>query len=273
MRDTIPELARRARRTAAGNVIDIPVFLLHVPKCGGTSIQVALEEAYGLRSGIRIDLRGNIHHTAFFRLNPHASKEAADRLGMPFHALREHVLLYQMSCSGRKFTSGHFQFSDAAYAGYQGTYTFNSLIRDPVERWYSHYFYDRDKEGDHFSVDDAIDDYLTSPRGRATGRLIARYFAGADCGEDDIVEQAIQNIAKFDVVGVLDDLGTFKSDLRYVLGADINIPVRNASPTSAAQKRKEITPEIHRRVVEVCKPDQAVYDYVVENLIGKHNPR
>ena len=214
MRDTIPELARRARRTAARNVIDNLSFFLHVPKCGGTSIQVALEEAYGLRPGIRIDLRGNIHHTAFFRLNPHASKEAADRLGMPLHALREHVLLYQMSCSGWKLISGHFQFSDAAYEGYHTKYTFITLIRDPVARWYSHYFYDRDKKGDHFGVEDAIDDYLTSPRGRSTGRLIARYFAGADCGEDDIVEQAIQNIAKFDVVGVLEDLSTFKSDLR-----------------------------------------------------------
>jgi len=233
---------------------------------------VALEEAYGLRSGIRIDLRGNIHHAAFFKLNSHASKEAAERLDMSLHQLREHILLYQMSCSGRKFISGHFQFSDAAYEGYHTKYTFITLIRDPVERWYSHYFYDRDKEGDHFSIEDAIDDYLTSPRGRSTGRLIARYFAGADCGEDDIVEQAIQNIAKFDVVGVLEDLSTFKSDLSHVLGASIQIPVRNASPTPADQKRKEITPEIHRRVVEVCKPDQAVYDYVVDNLIGKHRP-
>jgi hypothetical protein len=266
-------LARRIRRTASGDVIEKPVIFLHVPKCGGTSIRVALEEAYGLRSGLRVDLRGNIHHGAFSRLNSHASKEAAGRLDMSLHQLREHILLYQMSCSGRRFISGHFQFSNHAYAGYHGTYTFITLIRNPVERWYSHYFYDRDKEGDHFSVDDAIDDYLTGSRGRATGRLIARYFAGADCGEDDIVEQAIQNIAKFDAVGVLDDLATFKSDLGCVLGADINIPVRNASPTSAAQKREEITSEIHRRVVEVCKPDQAVYDYVVANLIGKHNPR
>jgi hypothetical protein len=273
MLNTLRSLARKARRTAAGNVIDTPVFFIHVPKCGGTSIQVAIEEAYGLQSGLRIDLWGNIHHGAFFKLNSHASKEAADRLGVPLHQLREHILLYQMSCSGRRFISGHFQFSDAAYAGYHSTYTFVSLLRDPVERWYSQYFFNRDKKDDHFIVEDAIDDYLTSPRGRSTGRLIARYFAGVDCGEDDIVEEAIQNIAKFDVVGVLDDLGTFKSDLRYVLGADINIPVRNASPTSAAQKRKEITPEIHRRVVEVCQPDQAVYDYVVKNLIGRHNPR
>ena len=58
MINTIRKLARRVKRTTSGDAIQRPVIFLHVPKCGGTSIQVALQEAYGLRSGIRIDLRG-----------------------------------------------------------------------------------------------------------------------------------------------------------------------------------------------------------------------
>jgi len=268
MIDSIRMLVRRARRTTAGNVIKKPAFFLHVPKCGGTSVQVALEEAYGLRAGIKVDLRGNIYHSAFFRLNPYASKEAADQLGAPPHKVREHVLLYQMGCSRPRLISGHFHYSNAAYRGYHTTYTFITMIRDPVERWYSHYFYDRDKKGDYFSVEAPIDEYLDSPRGQATGSLIARYFAGSDCSGDDVVQHAITNIAKFHVVGILEHLGVFKKDLRRVLGADIDIPVRNAGPTTARQRRKEITPEIHRAVVEACRPDKKVYDYVLHNIIG-----
>lgn len=267
MINTIRRLARRVRRTASGDVINKPVMFLHVPKCGGTSIQVALQEAYGLRSGIRIDLRGTIHHNASFRLNSHASKDAADRLGMPLHELREHVLLYHMSESKAKFISGHFCFSNAAYEGFKTEYNWITLIRDPVARWYSHYFYNRDKKGDHFAVDDTIDNYLRSSTAQSTGSLIARFLAGTDCKENHIVEHAIENIAKFDVVGVLENLGTFKRDLKRVLGANIDIPVRNTSPTPASQKHKEITPDIHRQVVDLCKPDQEVYDYVIERYM------
>lgn len=82
------------------------------------------------------------------------------------------------------------------------------------------------------------------------------------------MEKAIENIAKFDVVGVLEEVDSFKRDLKRVLGANIHIPIKNTSPTPADQKRSEITPEIHHKVVELCKPDQQVYDYVVEHLIN-----
>lgn len=266
MFDTIQMLVRRARRTAAGNAIDTSVFIPHVPKCGGTSIKNALAEAYGLRAGIQIDLRGNIHHDAFSMLDPFASKKAADQLGVPLHVHREHVLLHLMGLPNRKLISGHFHFSEAAYREYYSRYTFVTLIRDPVERWYSQYFYNRDKKGTHFAVEDALEEYVCSPTGRSTGSSIAQYFAGSDCGAERIVECAITNLGRFDVVGVLEELNVFKRELKHALGANINIPIRNTSPTPADQKRREITPEIHRKVVELCKPDREVYDYVVKEL-------
>lgn len=132
MISTLQILAHRAKRAATGDVIDKPVIFLHVPKCGGTSIQAALQDAYGLRSGIRIDLRGNIHHDAFFRLDSHSSKDAADRLGVPLHELREHVLQYYLSQTSKKLISGHFYFSDTAYEGFHREYNWITLLRDPV---------------------------------------------------------------------------------------------------------------------------------------------
>jgi hypothetical protein len=268
MIDTIQALARRVQRTVAGDVIEAPVFFLHVPKCGGTSVTAALSVAYGIRSGMRIDLRGNIHHSSFSWLHPVSSRIGAECLGSTLHKHREHILLYLMGLPSQKLISGHFQFSEAAYQKYHGQYTFITLIRDPVERWYSQYFYNRDKESDHFAVEDSIEEYLSSARGRSTGSLITCFFAGSDCRDGDLVQCAITNIDKFDVVGVLEELGAFKRDLSRVLGANINIPVRNTNPTPTKQKRSEITREIHRKVVEICKPDQQVYDHVVHNLLG-----
>jgi len=265
---SIQTLARRFKRTAEGNIIDRPVFFLHVPKCGGTSVNVALREAYGLRSGMRVDLRGNVHHEAFYWLDAAASKSAADAMQVPLHEHREHILIHEMSRSHKKYISGHFQFSEVAHRTYHDTYAFITILRDPVERWYSTYFYNRDKTSDHFAIKDTLENYVQSASAQSTGNLITHSFAGSDRSTDTMVASAIENLAKFDVVGVLEDLGAFKRDLRYVLGADIDIPIRNTSPTPAHQRRKEITPDIHRKVVALCRQDREVYDYVANHLIG-----
>ena len=270
MIDSIRVFARRAKRTVKGDTIDRPAFFLHIPKCGGASIRAALRLAFGLRSGIQVDLRGNVHHDAFFRLDSAASKKVADQLGVPLYEHREQVLLYQMGnrYNTKKLISGHFLFSEVAYQEHHDTYAFITLLRDPVERWYSNYFYNRDKDSDHFAVEDSLADCIESSRGRFMGSLITRSLAGTNCEEESMVARAIENVAKFDVVGVLEDLGKFKSDVRDLLGASIDIPVRNTSPTPAHQRGKEITPEIHRKVVELCQPDQVVYDYVVTNVLS-----
>lgn len=241
------------------------LFFLHVPKCGGISIDAALRSKY--------------RSSQIFRLEGPASARAAevyfDGEDVPREhyadvlAFREAVQVYAMSRRSVRYVSGHFAFSEKAFRRFHGDWVYLTVLRDPARRWLSHYFYNRYKDRDepHCNVSEDIETMLDSERGHAWGTEYVKYYGGvradADYRSEASVQAALTNLQRFDVVGALEQMDAFTARVHEVLGTRITVPRKNKSPVSAEFRREIVTDEIRARIDEVCSPDRVLYEAVV----------
>ena len=84
------------------------IFFLHVPKCGGTSIDSAIRSCYPNKHGIiRLNPVAS-HNVARIKYGINFPYETSD--DYPILKLEENLLLYFMSQKGAQYISGHFSF-------------------------------------------------------------------------------------------------------------------------------------------------------------------
>ncbi|MFO8070866.1 MAG: hypothetical protein R6V85_03230 [Polyangia bacterium] len=237
------------------------VFFLHVPKCGGISVDTAFRRKY--------------RPSQVFRLEAPPSARAADAffagLDVPrdqyFHVLRlrEALLAYAIARKPTRYISGHFAFSERIYDELGRGWAFVTVLRDPVSRWLSHYLYNRykDRPGRHCGIDDEIEEVLVSGRGRSWGNEYVKYYGGLrEDGEyrsDEAIEDAVENLRRFSAVGRLEKLDGFVAQVRDSIGLSLSIPRKNRSPVSPELKKEMVTESIRSRLREVCAPDLEVY--------------
>lgn len=263
----IKTLARKAYLTSLDQNLKSPVFFLHVPKCGGTSVKNAIFD----RLGILNYLRGQ-----YFQLSAHASREAADVLGAKMRTLRESVLAYEITHNHPVFATGHFVYSKSIHEYISEKYTVVTVIRNPVSKFVSQYLYNKNKSSqDHFGTDMHIDEYLDSERARGTGRLMTSYFAGNEALNNattvsELVERAIQNIRRFDVVGVLGDLKRFERDFARATGTNIQIAHHRKNPADQSERESILTENRLERIRELCAPDTRLFEAVSNDVQTDH---
>ena len=82
--------------------IDEKIFFLHVPKCGGSSIKSAIENA------------SNFPITTKFYLEDTAAVSAAHTLKKPIVEYKRDLLNYCMVHKTYRYISGHFAYSEQA---------------------------------------------------------------------------------------------------------------------------------------------------------------
>jgi len=227
----------------------------HIPKCGGTSVGRALRRAYILSQGT---------------VTPEASMKAfeAAREGRPHQALgdvsklREMMLLY-MLFSDVRCVSAHIPFSDAAYRRFSDRYAFVTLLRDPVDRFISNYYWSHQHPGGVGHIAEPLEDFLPTPRARHLGSTYVRYFCGAPAEDFTAkhVDAAIGNLRRMDCVGFLDEVGRFAAALRQLTGKRINIGRENVRNTGG--KRDAIlSGPLGKQVREACRFDSAIWEAV-----------
>ncbi len=234
------------------------LFFVHIQKCGGMSIDAALQRAY-TASGAHV-----------VRLNAVALEVASKALKKNRDAHRNWLLGYYMAGEA-DYISGHFHFDEAAHKAFGETWHYATVLRDPVARWLSNYFYNKYKtHSQHFRTDLPIEEFLEARQGRNFGsnyvRCLTTVARGEELASEEVVEQAIRNLDLFSVVGVLEDLGTFAADCEQRFGLRLGIEHRNANPRSGKQQREELSDEILERIRELCEPNFRVYDAVRARL-------
>jgi hypothetical protein len=209
-------------------------------------------------------------------LDARAALEAANALGQDRVAYNRDILLYYLAQDFR-FVSGHFAFNNIAYKKYGDKYDFVTLLRDPVKKWISVYFYTRTQEGKSVADKNILEAFLDTETAVGYGSDYAMKFAGDDTISDftsqEAVDRAISNLNHFDLVGVLEQLPLFISDFRALYGVQLDVPVMRRNPVSADMRKEQITPEIEARIAELCRPNMAIYQYAVDNLIGSYVPQ
>ena len=230
------------------------IFFLHLPKCGGTSIANAIRRRYSA---------SEIGH-----LDDKACVKAAEYLGRDLDDYRRDLLLYYVLQKDIRYLSGHFAYSHRAYEESRGRWHFMTVLRHPVDRWFSHFFYNKYTPTDRFQISEDLNSFVETERAFLWGRLYVRNLTeGSDrpdvhttdtCKGVSIAKKVLEG---FSLVGCLEDLDTLCAQFARRFGVKLRIPVSNPNPVSKLKQRKQISEKIRKRVEEICQPDLEVYHY------------
>jgi hypothetical protein len=201
-----------------------------------------------------------------------ASKHTAEVAGMPLRQVRESVLLYQMALPGCRFIGGHFAYSSTAIDKFP-EWQWITLLRHPVKRWISQYFFNSTKRDPHYRIKAGVEEFAASPQGRRLGFDYVRKLTGAQEDPDLHVDQAIDILSRFALVGTLENLPEFAGGYRRAFGPRLRIPHRNVNPASAEQRRAQVSPELTAEIARLCEPDLRVYRAVVQGFRVEDAPR
>jgi len=250
------------------------LVFIHIPKCGGMSAIEGLTTAYfplRRRATDRL-LWGN--RGAAISLHPAASLATGQAYGMDVLEFRRALLFYHMSNPRYNFIFGHYPFDATIGNAFCEHWHFITILRDPIERFFSAYWYNRCKKSEHARVNEDLEAYLDTPGARRGASTLTDYLVvrqdrnrSPTCAE---VEQAIENLHQFTVVGFLDQMNFFADDLKARLGKRPRFRRSNENPAPIKERLQQIDTGLRRRVEEMCTADVVVYERSREMFTGRY---
>ncbi len=237
---------------------DIGVVFVHVPKCGGTSVEETLRKVY------------RFSHQRIFPMETlmavRTLSQDDDLASLEIEAYKCRKLLMAYALQRRvKCITGHSPFDSKLQTEFAHTYRFVTVLREPVARFSSHYrhFY---RSGTTTSVDMELDEFLETPRALSMGHAYASYFSGLDHSEDLKSARALSltkaALEKLDLVGYLDRMNDFAASLSQMISRPLKIGYLNKISTRANAYGGDITSEQKKKIAKICEPDLEVYDHI-----------
>ena len=245
-----------------------PCVFMHMPKCGGTSISEAMYGTIPLGKGVAvIDAVSTRRAAAIMHFDRDDATLCHEDLpdGDKVFDLREKIMLQQMAW-GSWLIHGHVLFSQKADTHFGSRYRYVTLLRDPVERMISNY---------RMAVNagvvlEGLDTYLTSAIARSHAQVYLRYLSGQTVvSEDDMdksIMQAQTQLARFSVVGFLDDLPDFQRQYRQVFGVPLHIKSHNRGKGEMPSLNSTQIKQIHG----LCAADIEIFQLALQSRDQKY---
>jgi hypothetical protein len=247
---------------------------VHVPKCGGTSLDAAVRGAYRLGDKGKID--------------PIAARTAARKCLLAkkprqffaqYPRLQEYLVLFHLY-SGTTFVSGHVPVTTRILNLFHQRYLFITLLRDPVDRWVSHYVFNSTVNSDPMvgpvvarlaDAERLLDGFLRSWRAWQMAHLFATMFSGICPSSPATARKAVsaakRNLRRYDAVGFLESPKVFLDRLEQLLGSALVLPHLNRTldaqrDTKGISDLTDLFDDARRaRVARLCEDDYEVYEY------------
>lgn len=236
------------------------VVFHHVPKCGGTSVGRALRRRYILSQAT---VKPEESYRAFEAFTGRNDRE---QMLIDVLDLREQMMMYLLFEDVR-CVSLHVRFSERAYDLFHDRYKFITILREPVGRFISNFFWSHNKPEAHGNIAEDLEAFLETDRAKRMGAIYSEFYSGlpisTDFSSDDAVARSIVNLKKFNVIGRLDDLPAFEEGLKSELGVSIKIGHENKMKKHKSGARDSITPELRARVEDLCRPDTEIWKSVI----------
>jgi len=235
-------------------MVSTNLVFVHQPKCAGTALKRALSSSYAPERVITLDAR--------------RSSETAEWLGKDPLEYRRDLLAYELAHQGLgRMLTGHWAVDEPLVAHFKERYLFVTLLRHPVERWFSHFFYDRYKDGDYRRITGSLEEFLATDRARREGNMYVRMLNAGGRGGSDDVDAACRTLDHFAEVGELETVDSFVSAVGRRLGGTLRLPTRNESP-APLDERLRLMADFRGTVEALCEPDLAVYSYAVNRRVA-----
>ena len=261
LRDTISDLKNGLPpRRLATHFHARGIVFVHVPKCGGTSVE------NGLRKIFRLSRTTISPETSF--------STAAKELGLAANDASRHEILTRASEirrtllhtdleTGYKCLTGHAPLGANTIDAWSTSHDFITVLRDPVERFCSHLAFNLNGGGGHGQISEPIDRFLTRPRAKVMGALYGKYFAGlamdADFGSAEAIRSAKRTLDKMEAIGFTDALGLFGDDVTVLTERRVQIGHDNKTGPSAP--KPDFQDHIMEQIRDLCAPDIEIYEW------------
>lgn len=230
------------------------ICFVHVPKCGGQSV----------KSGIQRAFNSPLDVVRIKAAPSHKGASVGDQTNL--HAYREDLLRYFLSDSEVGLVMGHYPCRKDTLDFFKDEWKFVTILRNPVDRFISHFLYNTHKSSEHFKQDQALDDFLKTSRAAALGELYVRYFSEyPNISMEEGIKEATNNLDRFALVGVLEKLEDWKTAYQNIFGGKLSIGKSNSSPSGAQFAKKDITASQLATIAELCEPSMQVYNYILSS--------
>ena len=230
------------------------LVFVHVPKCGGVSVERALRRARPV--GRRLIGPEETYEAARVLLG--AGDDEADRHAVLARASEtRRDLLHLHLAEGATLITGHAPLGAHTLDAYGAGYDFVTVMRGPAERMRSHVAYNKTGAAGHGRSDLTVTRFLETDRARVMGALYVKYLSGlpmsADLTSQAAIDAARRTVDRLSLVGFTDEMDRFARGLSALTGRRVRVGHANrgegpALPAGALD-----------RIEALCAPDAAVY--------------